>query len=76
MTRTKGLLRRCKGLVARVELLSLFIGNQTKTRRTQDGLGAALHTQLRQDMLDMGLDGVLDDLQVACDLFIRVPLGK
>src|SRR5437588_5911924 len=61
MTHAQGLLRLRSGLVARLELLSLLGGNQAKPHRAQDGLGAALHAKLHQDMPDMGFDGVLDN---------------
>src|SRR5260221_355117 len=58
------------------QLLSLLGGYQTKPYRVKDCLGAALHAQLRQNMLDVGLDGVLDNLQGLCDFLIRSPLHE
>src|SRR5439155_18335030 len=49
-------------------------GNHAQADSSEYGLGSALDAEFGQNMTNMEFDGLLEEMQVAGDLFIGVPL--
>src|SRR2546426_9675672 len=49
-------------------------GNHAQADSSEYGLGSALDAELGQNMTHMEFDGLLEEMQVAGNLFIGVPL--